>query len=414
MSGSFDPRQSNLDGLGAQVRTIAAGSPVEAAAEAFAAMLQSGPLVAVRGDPTTAERVAALLAPSFPDLTVTVDEQQHRPAADAVGALADWWVVVTPAFALHDPIALDVLRQRCAAPSRTTVLVDTALADRMLADTVLVDSVLAGASGHGGDLGDPGGEAILRLVARRVLPVSVDLWSRAVATTDADSRALAALAIGGEGLVDDLANASSFLRRDVGRAAEVRSRLFDRLGMRGLRCALAEPNASLGADALRAALLREAGADRALAAISSDLHAAWPAARELRAVAATTSLVDSMRAHDRRRARDMTEALQRFEQGSEATMADVLRRWHAVAAVPLRPDLQTDIDRIVDGSTMRDRIGVDASASNGDALVIASAGVKRWRAFAAGPLVASPVAAFADTVAQWFEIACATLTSSPG
>jgi len=395
-------RLAALETFAAEVATVLAGAGTGPLPLADQTIAGRRPVLEVRawsGDAANDPPASGLLAPgalaaALPEVDVV--------AGPSAGGVADWVLVVAPVFDPGDPDALGRLIRRAAGShARTTVLVDVGrLGDGAVgADAPVVRAASA----------DPA----LRLVARRFVAVDVDLWRRALELHEADGRALAALALGDRAALQaDLAGAARFLAGDVGRAAEVRARAFERFGLTGLRVAFAEPASLRDVESLRSALLDAAGAGAAVGSLRRDLVDAWPAPAELRVTAAVAGMVASLRLSDRSRARDLAERLGRFEQGSEAVLADGLRRRFDLAPLSLRPELHESFVRIAGGSTPAERVGLDASASSSEILVAAAHGAERWRALASSPLTEATVAAFAESVARWFEVVC--LLATPG
>jgi len=406
-------RLAALDGFVRQFAAITAPTQFGAQGAALVDLLGTRPLIAIRSADDTSARMVPLLS-QLADTDFVGATRPREPASDpqsvslpASIVSVDFDVAVLPVFEPSDPAAIAALTELTGGrAARTLVLIDGV--DRLGGADTWTDRGRELCKSYESN-------AVLRVRCQRFLPVSVDLWTRALAVNESDSRSLTALAMtNADTLRADLASAARFVAGDVGRAGEVRLRQFERMGMVGLRLALAGPLLPRDAEALRHMLLEASGAAAVFQQLQRDLIQTWPAPREFRVLAEVEYLIDQLRAHDRPRAREVADLVRRFKQTSEVMIADALRRWYNVAPAGLRPEDRGDLRRIAEGTSLPERVGADERAGADELLARATEGSERWRTRASNPLAGPAVVTLAEAVAHWYEVVCASVAQTEG
>jgi hypothetical protein len=218
-----------------------------------------------------------------------------------------------------------------------------------------------------------------------------------------------------------LLSADRFCRTDapVPVAADLRAALLERLGLFGIRLALALLRSGVrDAPALADELVRRSG----LAELERLLAARFTRRSDALSSAAAVRLVQRiLRAGPRPGSERLEAAVERIRLGSaDLTELDLLARLRA-ADPPVPADRREEAERLLGagGTTAADRLGLAADAPEEDLRAAAVAALRRWRGWAGDPLARRREVSASETVARSCEAVLAGLAqtaegSAPG
>jgi Dynamin family len=194
---------------------------------------------------------------------------------------------------------------------------------------------------------------------------------------------------------------------------ELRRSLLERLGLFGVRFAMAEISAgrATGAADLAPRLVERSGLQGLRRLIAEHF---LPRARLLKArsaLVALRALAADLRAADAQAADHLGREAERIEAG--AIEFAQLRVAHLVlsGSVELSEDQRAEVERVVLAPTREQALGIAAGSPPDASRQAALAGIERWRARAANPIAAPVFVETCETIARTYEGIFATLGS---
>jgi hypothetical protein len=261
---------------------------------------------------------------------------------------------------------------------------------------------------------------LLRSMVATVVPVTGLLAETAEtgAFHESDARALVQLA----GLIGGarermLLGADRFRAVDAGLDAATKERLLLLLDLRGIAIALAAIDGG-ATDATRIvrALAAASGIQRLRELLEETFGARADALKADRALLALERLSFSgAGAADAPAQRALRNEIERLRLEPETHALRQIRALQEcleaeVGGIP--EDLERELRRLLDGSTIQARVGVEAGAGDDEVERAAAAGANRWRSYVNDGQATSAAIRVADVVAQSYEYAWAEATGS--